>query len=233
MIYMNTRTIILLSLAVCGLHLRAQTVNWAAQNANGLGLADGTSRVPVGNLVRLGTFDITDLNIQANQGGFAYLNSHFTQYGTVTIGQGFGGNPGHFAASNSGPTESGPNIAGQQIYYWAFDNPTASSATQQGIFYMNKSNNSEWQFPVQTPVPGTKTIDLAELTTGVNHDALAAGATIVLGAFDAGAGTSFDGVSPLFNLVAVPEPSAYAAVFGILCLGSAVVGKRWRKALNP
>jgi hypothetical protein len=229
---MNAKTIILLILVVSGAQLRAQTVSWAAQNANGLGLADGNSRLPAGNLVRLGTFDVADSNIQTHQSEFTYLNSHFTEYGSVTIGQGFGGNAGHFAASNSGPTESGPNIVGQQIYLWAFDNPTAVSATQYGIFYMNKSNNSAWQFPIQTPVPATTTIDLGELTIGVNHDALAAGATVVLGGFNIGSGKSFDGVSPLFSLTVIPEPSAYAVFFGLLCLGGAVLGKKLRKGLN-
>jgi len=230
---MNAKTIILLILVLSGAELRSQTVSWAAQNANGLGLADGNSRVPVGDLVRLGTFNIIDSDIQTHQSDFAYLNSHFTEYGTAAIGQGFGGNTGHFAASSSGPTETGPNIVGQQIYFWAFNDPTPSSASQYGIFYMNKSNNGAWQFPIETPIPGQTTIDLAELTTGANHDALATGATIVLGAFNVGSAKSFDTVSPLFDLAVIPEPSAYATFFGLLCLGGAVFGKRWRKGLNP
>ncbi|MBI3416483.1 MAG: hypothetical protein HY043_14405 [Verrucomicrobia bacterium] len=222
-------TVSLTALLAAAGQLSAQTVNWGAQNANGVGVADGNSQLPAGVLVRVGSFSISDATIQANQGNFSFLNSQFTQYGSATIGQGFGGFSGHWAASSSGPTQSGPNIAGLQIYIWAFNNASASSATEQGIFYMNKANLSTWQFPVETPVPGTTSIDLADLTTGANNSSLATGATMVLGGFNVGSGTSFFG-SPLFDLVPVPEPSAYAAVFGTLCLACVIARKKilWR-----
>jgi hypothetical protein len=121
---MNAKTIILLILVVSGSHVSSNRE--LRPNANGLGLADGNSRLPAGNLVRLGTFDIPDLNIQAHQSEFTYLNSQFTGYGTVPIGQGFGSK--QVTSQQRLGTNNRDRILSGNRFTPAFDNPTASLA---------------------------------------------------------------------------------------------------------
>jgi hypothetical protein len=213
-----------LVMALCS--VQSQSVSWHANIDNGLGTANGTD-LAQGNLVRIGTFDIPDATIQQNA-SFANLDSHFIQYGTATIGEGTSA-AAHWDKLTSGPTESPPllagrDLAGKQIYIWAFNSAAGASATEQGIFYMSKSSNSEWQFPAFSDIPNQKVIDLTDLTDPAGT-ALIAGATKVWGGF--GIGTSDTLGAPLFNLAAVPEPSSYATAFGILCLGGALLRTRF------
>jgi hypothetical protein len=198
------------------------TILWAALDENGLSLANG-SNLGVGNLVRVGTFDITDGVIAANAGNIAFLNSHFIEFGNARIGDGALGFPEHFSkqsVADSGP--SGLNIVGAQIYMWAFastDNSTVansiSTAFQLGIFYMEKAIDADWAVPVQDPLPGSTTIELTDLS---NVNVLATGAHVVVGSFPDG--TSDATGAPNFGL-AVPEPSAAMAMVasvGLLAL---------------
>jgi hypothetical protein len=199
----------------------AATIIWGAQIDNGFSLANG-SNLGVGNLVRVGTFDISDGVIAANAGNISFLNSHFTEFGTVRIGQGVAGNPAEHFFSTSNADSGALNIVGAQIYLWAFastDNTTVASsiatAFQLGIFYMNRTQDADWTVPVENPFPGQTTIDLTDLTNGA---VLANGANVVVGSFPNG--TSDATGAPNFGL-AVPEPSAATAVIasiGLLAL---------------
>jgi hypothetical protein len=190
---------------------------------NGFSLADG-SNLAVGNLVRIGTFDITDGVIAANAGNIAFLNSHFIEFGNARIGDGFGVAE-HFSKesiANSGP--SGLNIQGAQFYIWALastDNTSVSSsiatAFQLAVLYFDQGIDPHWTVPAQTiPEPLPFTIDVTNLSNGA---VLANGAHVVIGSFPDGNSDQAP-FAPNFGL-SVPEPSAATAVIasvGLLAL---------------
>jgi hypothetical protein len=200
----------------------AATIVWGASQDNGLSLQDG-SNLAVGNLVRVGTFDITDGVIAANAGNISFLNSHFIEFGNARIGDGVGV-PEHFSkesVANSGP--AGLNIEGAQIYIWAFastDNSSVansiSTAFQLGIYYVEMGIDGDWAVPTQIPPGPTATIDLSDLS---NVAVLANGAHVVVGSFPNGNSDQAP-FAPNFGL-AVPEPSAAVAIVasvGLLAL---------------
>lgn len=197
---------------------------WGALIDNGISLANG-SNVGAGNLIRVGTFDISDAQIAANAGNIAFLNSHFTEFGNTRFGIGVpvsAANEHFFTSStaNSGP--SGLDIQGDQIYIWALastDNTSVATsiatAFQLGIFYMDKAVDADWAVPVEDQIPNDTNIDLTNLSNG---NSLAVGANVVVGSFPNG--TSDASGAPNFGL-AVPEPSAATAVIasiGLLAL---------------
>lgn len=218
------KRILLASLALASFLVTSSqgaTIVWGAAADNGLSLANG-SNLGIGNLVRVGTFNITDSVIQANAGNIAFLNSHFIEFGNTRIGQGVGGIAEHFqmtSVANGGA--GGLNIAGAQLYIWAFasdDNSTVANsiatATQLGIFYFDKAVDAEWGVPLTEP-DGFTDIELTELSNG---SALANGAHVLVGSFPDG--TSDTTGAANFGL-AVPEPSAATAVIasvGLLAL---------------
>jgi len=187
-------------------------VNWGAQIDNGLGTSGGTE-LPIGALIRIGSFNLTDAQIQQNQSDINFLNAAFRQFGTATIGEGFDpAVPAHWAKSTSGSTDA-LGINGQRIYYWAFNASSIGAATEQGIF---TSSIASWLFPPDGPlIPNSTTVDLREVAHQVGPGA------IVVGSF--GHGTSSASGADLYNLTPIPEPSAYAAVFAVICL----VGGVW------
>lgn len=177
---------------------RAAQVTWGAQVSNGLGTADG-SDLPVGNLVRLGTFNISDSTIAANAKNVTYLNSHFIEFAHAANGDNVSGHKAHWAADSSNSSTS-LGVANIRIYYWAFNSSSLTTATQIGIF--TAPTNSRWQFPADSAVPNTTTTDLSD----VPHD----GSGILVGSF--GIGTSDLSGARLFNLAALtsstPTPTA-------------------------
>jgi hypothetical protein len=213
----KTTLLLLLSTAI---YTNAATVNWGALEDNGFS-AYGQD-LAQGNWARVGFFNASDSVIQANVTNPLFLNSIFTEFASTQIGFGAGVD-GHFSIGSSANPESlsGPvtNIVNQQIYYWVLNstntsnlNLALSSATAQGVFYVNKANDSDWAFPVQSPQAGVVTTDITDLTN-VAGNALVPGATIVLGGF--GGETSNVTFSPNFTLAAVPEPtSAFLIAIG-------------------
>jgi hypothetical protein len=201
---------------------KAATIAWSAFQDNGLSLADG-SNLGLNNLVRVGTFNISDGVIAANASNIQFLASHFVEFANGRIGDGTGVAE-HFSensTANSG--SSGLNIAGAQIYLWAFAstdnssvNNSISTAFQIGIYYLDKANNSAWTIPVEDPSPGQTNIDLSDLTN-VAGNALVTGAHVVVGSFPDG--TSDQGAhAPNFGLAVVPEPSVAMAALASLGL---------------
>ena len=192
-------------------------VEWGAAVTNGFSVPGGAN-LPDNSFVRVGFFDITDGVIAQNAGNTPFLDSHFVQFGSARIGDNVGDLNGHFASSsqnNSGST--GLNLAGRQIYLWAFasaDNSSAAAslltATHQGIFYIDMAVDPDWAFPVEEPVPQNTTIDLSDLTLAGNPATLRSGAHVVVGEFPGG--TSSATGAPNFALV-VPEPSSVALAF--------------------
>lgn len=197
----------LLALAFCFGQLSAATINWGAIQSNGFGSASGVD-LPQGDLVEIGTFLISDSQIQANIGNISYLTNHFVPFASGFIGDNTGTNGILSESSTANSTNiNGQNIVGFQLYYWVFNSSTIAASTQQGIFYMNLANNANWAIPVQSPVPGSATTDISDLTTNSGTN-LATGATLVWGQFDTNAITSALG-GPMFITQAVPEPSSW------------------------
>lgn len=192
-------------------------VDWGAGISNGLSASNGTN-LPDNSFVRVGWFDISDSEIAQNGTNIPFLDTHFVQFGSARIGDGLNNINGHFSASSQNDTGStGLNLAGRQIYLWAFlsnDNssPAASllTATQQGVFYVDIASDADWAFPVQEPVPQNTTIDLSDLTQSANPAALRPGAHVVIGSFPGG--TSSETGAPNFAL-AVPEPTSAGLAF--------------------
>lgn len=192
-------------------------VEWGAGVSNGFSVASGAN-LPDNSLVRVGSFDIADGVIAQNAFNIPFLNSHFTQFGLAHIGDNVGDINGHFASTSQNDSGStGLNLAGRQIYIWAFastDNSTPAAsiltATQQGIFYIDLANDPDWAFPVQDPVPQNTTIDLSDLTQLANPGALRNGAHVVIGNFPGGTSTTTN--APNFAL-AVPEPASLGLAF--------------------
>lgn len=216
-------------------HGAAITVS--ADIANGLSAAGGTDAtddLPAGNLIRVGYFNLTDAQIQANANNLTFLNSNWVEFGFTTVGTGVGGVAGHFASLQMNrPDSDTAGFANKQIYLWVFDSTNNTSeansiatAFQQGIFSMNLANKANWRIPGTTEVPNDTSVDLADLT-GSGHTALATGADVVIGTFPKG--TSAATSSPNFGLavISVPEPaSAGLAILG----GAAMLLHRRRRS---
>ena len=208
----NRMLILSVSLALLAEPIQAQvSVSWGALISNGLGTSGG-AELPIGDLIRIGTFTVTDAVIQQNQFNLNFLNASFIEFGRAAIGDdGSTPNalpPAHWNATATGSTDT-LGLNGRRIYYWAFDAPSLGAATQQGIF---TSSDSRWVFPPNSALPPNTITGLED----VPHDM----SGIIVGGF--GNGTSSATGFPLYNLTAVPEPSAYAAAFGVLCLASGV-----------
>ena len=159
--------------------------------------------------------------IIANGSNLAFLQSHFTTFGSAVIGAGNPGGPGSasdgYFTGVSTASASGLSLASTQMFYWVFNAPTAGAATQQGIFTLG--SNPNWTFPDDSATAQSKTNDLSQVLNPSG---------ILWGSF--GTGTSRDGLSPLYNLalIAVPEPSTLALI-GFALVGAPVVFLRRRK----
>jgi hypothetical protein len=194
-------TLLCIALAV-STAAQAATVVWSA-NINGFDMFNGAD-VAVGGLVRLGTFNLTDSEITQNAQNVPFLESHFTEFGSTTIGSG-GAPAGHFSTTTNNNSATAVTLAGSQIYVWAFSSGTVANSTEHGIFYMPKATDADWQFPAQVPLPGSTQIELANLTDATSTSLLGAAKTLV-GTF--GPGTSATTGKPNFTLQPVPEPAS-------------------------
>ena len=130
--------ILSVALALLAKPVQAQvTVDWGAQNSNGLGTSGG-AELPTGDSIRIGTFNLTDAQIQQNQFNVNFLNASFIEFGAAAVGDVFGV-PALWAAHTTGSTDA-LGLNGRPIYYWAFDASTLGAATQQGIFTSSKAS---------------------------------------------------------------------------------------------
>ncbi len=178
---------------------------WGASNTYGLGDDSGAELAP-GALVEIGTFNLSDSQIQQAQFSLTTLKAGFVQFGAALIGDDVG-IPGYWNKQTSGSTDA-LQLNGKKIYLWAFNAPTAEQATQQGVFTAN--NNGRWIFPSDGDIPSTTTIDLDDVND------------IILGGF--GNGTSSITHNPLFNLTTIPEPRmTNVACLAVCALIAAVV----------
>ncbi|HET6407525.1 MAG TPA: PEP-CTERM sorting domain-containing protein, partial [Chthoniobacteraceae bacterium] len=225
--------VFLLSLSA-GVHEgQAASILFKASMDNGFTLSNGTTMLPVGSLVRLGSFNLTDSVIAQNQDNVAFLAQNFVEFGNARIGDGVGGAAGYFQKTSSAdPNPVGPghpnglNLANKQVYLWLFASSDNSSVAQSiltanhiGIFYLPFALDVDWQFPLDPDgVPVSTSLDISDLTTAPGT--LNASAEVVVGSetLTAAGGTLN---SPNFALHFVPEPSAATAVIasiGLLAL---------------
>ncbi len=202
---------------------QASQVTWGAYTSNGVGDASGTP-LPIGDIILLGHFNLTDAQIAANGNNEAFLMANFVQYASAFVGDGApaGPNPadnlGYWLA-NSNNSSNSLSIQNTQMYYWVFNASTTQAASQYGIF--TNPTAASWKFPDDNAVPPTTITDLSD----VQHTSQG----ILWGGY--GTGTSKDAVSPLFNLkafAAVPEPSTLALLTVGLLGGAAAVRKARR-----
>lgn len=224
-------TQLLLAVGLCS-SAHAASIVVEADDDNGFSFANGID-LAVGNLVRVGFFDITDSQIQANQFDLGFLNSHFFEFGAAHIGDTYGVD-GHLASPITRNTAGGSVFDNKQIALWVFGSNNPSSAdtfasisakgiNQQGIFFANQATTPSWRIRSEAEIPSATTIDLSDLTNAAGT-ALTPGAHVVLGSFPTGVSDALGG--PNFGLVAVPEPSS--AILALLG-GTAFLVRRRRK----
>lgn len=197
-----------------GSMLHAATINWSAVEAQFRTQAD--QYLANGSTILIGTFN-TSSSFNFNLIGTAAFDSYaevsafFTSYGTITTstvsdGGNFGG---YFEASS---TVNG--AAGSALYIWAF-NSSVQTATQWAIV---GGTTSAWLVPAD-PVPGSTSVDI-----GISSRQIVYGsASTVTGYGGAGAGKD---VKLATFATAIPEPSTYAALAGVMALAIVSLRKR-------
>jgi PKD repeat protein len=121
----------------------AMQVNWSSADNTELALDGGTVGLPVGSLVALGTFGtMTDSQIAPLGANPTAVWAAFSSWDTTTIDE------DHiFLAAGFAP---GTGFYNKQAYLVAFDAPTASSATQVGVFKgpsVGDAHGDAWIFP--------------------------------------------------------------------------------------
>jgi T5SS/PEP-CTERM-associated repeat protein len=118
------------------------------------GIADSLGHaLPVGSLLMLGAFSISESTIQSNftAGNISAIMSNFTLYATA-----FAVGDGTALPASWDVSRSAPGFDGQQIYLLAVDAPTLATANHLGIF-----TAPSWIFPSGG---GTNTIALENVT---------------------------------------------------------------------
>jgi hypothetical protein len=150
---MKLPSLILLSLVCAVANSNAALALNVATNPNTgayFVLSDGTTRLPDGNLVRIGTF----ATAPAADASAATLAAAFTEYGTTTSGHSAaaGANKGMInrsgVAAGAGVNET--NFTGKNVYLWVYNAPTAAAATQWGVY---GSTDASWKFAASVDDP--------------------------------------------------------------------------------
>lgn len=207
--------------------LRGAAVTAEANEDNGFS-ASSAGDLPIGNVVRLGYFDVPDSVIsQRSAEPPSFLDSQFHEFGRARIGDN-GTVAGHFRRSIDNLQSNAQGFANKQIYLWVFnstdtsDQNFLSTATEQGVFYfdMTVAGGQEWRFRDTSEPSNTSFIELTDLTTA-DSGTLASGARVVIGLFPYGASSSTGARN--FGLVQIPEPGSAGLVL------ASVVGIAFRR----
>jgi len=207
----KTIAVLTACLAVAVTSANAAKVEWSTGLAGAVQVDD--SFVPDNSLLRLGVFDITDLEIQANKLDIAYLDVHFTLFAEGGVGDGAGDAAGFWAISSIGLAN--PSFVGKPIYLWVFNTSTLGSATEHGIF---SATPASWVFPDDLALPPSDStaIELAQVDQFVVGSV---GPTLNFGT-DA---------APVFvatyRLSAIPEPTT-ALLVGMGLVGALAARRR-------
>jgi hypothetical protein len=164
--------------------------------------------------IRVGYFadegvQLSDATIQ-NATSNNELLLFWTQFGNS---QGMGAGFDFDGAFDFTVAETSDDFTGYNVYLWLVDTDDISSANETLIFKYDSTFQTEpWSpdafvFGTGNPTPGT-------LLWGSQQ-----------GTFDAGFGSP----EPAYRLEVIPEPSTYAALFGLAVLGLALVRRRISK----
>lgn len=195
-------------LALAGVSsLSATSISLSAVGNNLFGNSSNTA-LAQNSLLQIGTYDTG--------------SSTFTLIDQSTIGAGAGFDGGiSFNTTTFDSSASGLDNVGEQIAI-RFFNSTTADFSDYGLIYL--TSNPEWAVKANaTPVDSVNSLNLDSLTNA-GGDTLLGSAVIVRGTF----GPGVDGLSgaPFFQTSAVPEPSTYAALAGLLALGYVMVRRR-------
>jgi len=139
------------------------TVSISATGTRGLANASSNT-VPVGSLLMLGTFNISDATIQSNYAArnLGAIMSAFSLYSTpFAVGDGTGD------AASWSVQRSATGFSGQQIYLLAIDASTVGKANQLGIF-----TAPSWVFPTAGNQTSLDLADVTDFVVGANGGSL-------------------------------------------------------------
>jgi len=171
--------------------VNAMTENWSAQATRFLTLFGGTTGVPSGDLIEIGT--VASPATAAAATSPAQLQATMSVFAASTVGTGTGVD-GSFTVGSSAP---GAGKFTAQIYLICFNAATPGTATQMGMF-----TNPSWVFPASdVAAPGN--MDLGDSGTTAVKGNLSSG-TVASPAAIAGGDAA--------ALVVVPEPSSILLV---------------------
>jgi hypothetical protein len=212
------------SVSAIDLEINAGALEFGLGNSSGIDLAQNS-------VLKLGFFAVDPLSsnfaqlsdslIVANQNDYAYLASHFVQFGVDFFsGQILGSDDPDYASSQFFVSQTGAptNFSGKNIFLWAFNRTTPvpgnfGPGDEIGIF----------KSPGVFPSGADEFSNVAGISLEPAEFGVAGSPAILVGGFGVGtvdpAGSSAGG-APLYNTEAVPEPSAILAIVSgavVLC----------------
>lgn len=198
---------LLLTVALFGNLTADVSISFFANDTTGKYVDPNGSALNEGSLALVGRLDLDSYNAlsAAQKLSFSEVSSTFSVIST---------DKDPFTASASGEynintgtvTNANGATSGDQLYSWVFDSSSGSTATAWGIF---TSTNSLWQYPND---PGAAVVSISNGPM-----------SSIFGSIESGSPDSF-------KLQAIPEPSAYATILGLLGLGYAVFCRRRRSS---
>jgi len=174
-------------------------INIIANSGSGRYLDANGSALADGSLLRFGALDITsyDALSSTEKLSFSAVDNLFTELGTVTASS------GEFMSLNENTYTvpvSGVN-SGDKLSVWVFNAGVATSASEWGIF---SSTNVQWNMPTD---PNTSTISTSTIDNIIAGGSLGSGPTE-------------------YTLIAVPEPSTIALLFGFMAFTWVAIRRR-------
>jgi len=188
-----------------------QNLDTSGDNAHGL-FDEGGALLPLSltSNVQIGAFSVSGSSVQSlwDSGDLAGLNSAFSQFGVTGISI----EDGIFQDSASTTISAGSFFDGKNITFFISNSDDFSSTANQFLIFVTDQTFGN--------------DDSGLFTTGINLGEVSGNLLVgEQGNFssDFGGGTALPG----FNTVSVvPEPSAYAAIAGILALSWVMIRRR-------
>ena len=135
------------------------------------------------------------------------------------------GDLGNFLGASNASVAFGAAAEGDSLT-WDFDNVSLEAADNQQLVFMFQESAGEMTTKLE---PEEGELALRRLVNDANHTIAAQGSAVIHGAPVAG----IAGERVLFmdvDISVVPEPSTYAAIFGLAALGAVVIRRRLRKS---